>query len=434
MPLPDYIPYQRKPRWGKFILFIAIPLLLIIGIVVLQIPRVNRAVFWRLKIFTTYVDSIINPVGKLPTPNVSDEMIAITDLPTDIPIPQATVSEPATAPTAPVFSAPTPQPTPLPAKAYITPAAYDPIRDKEDFNNCGPATLALALRIYGWVGDQYDISKVIKPNRDDSNVNVEELVYYVKNYATTLNATFRVGGTLDTLRKFLANGIPVIIEETFTTDRDYLINDDRWSGHYLLITGYDDYTQQVTAQDVLSGPNQLISYGVLEQHWQSFNHVYIPVFKLEQTEFVMQLLGNDADTEMNRRNALAAAQQDTQKNPQNAFAWFNVGSNLVGLERYVEAAKAYDKAREIGLPMRMLRYQFGPFIAYFHAGRIDDLMALTKYALSITRVSEEAMLWRGWAFYRKGDFSAALTYFRNALDIHPGYADAIYGINAASKQ
>ena len=29
---------------------------------------------------------------------------------------------------------------------------------------------------------------------------------------------------------------------------------------------------------------------------------------------------------------------------------------------------------QCGLPQRMLRYQFGPFFAYFHTGRIDDLL------------------------------------------------------------
>lgn len=324
---------------------------------------------------------------------------------------------------------PTSIPTPLPSSASLNPPPYDPIRDKEDFNNCGPATLALALRFYGWNGDQYDISKVIKPNRDDSNVNVEELVYYVRTQAGWLDADFRVGGSMDTLRKFLSNGIPVIIEETFMTDRDYLINDDRWAGHYLLLTGYDDAARQVTTQDVLLGPNQVISYDALEDHWQSFNHVYILVFRPEQADLVKTLMGADEDPKVNRQNALAAAQKETQMNPQNAFAWFDVGSNLVALERYNEAAQAYDKAWSIGWPLRMLRYQFGPFIAYFHAGRIDDLMTLTKFALGITRVSEEGMLWRGWAFYRKGDKTSALTYFRNSLDIHPGYLDALNAIN-----
>jgi len=428
MPFPEYIPYQRKNRWVK-ILLILIVVLIVLGVLILQIPRVNRAIYWRMKIISTYLDSLLNPVGKLPTPIVSSQNIVMTDLPTLTSEPRTATPSPLLTPTPTMIPTPTAVPTPLPSSAYLNPPPYDPIRDKEDFNNCGPATLALALRYYSWIGDQYDIAKVIKPNRDDSNVNVEELIYYVRTQAGWLNAEYRVGGNLDTLRKYLSNGIPVIIEETVMTDRIYLINDDRWAGHYLLLTGYDDAARQVTTQDVLLGPNKVISYDTLEEHWQSFNHVYILVFRPEQADLVQTLMGVDADVIANRQNALAAAERETQMNPQNAFAWFDVGSNLVALDRYNEAAQAYDKARSIGLPLRMLRYQFGPFIAYFHTGRIDDLMTLTKYALGITRVSEEAMLWRGWAFYRENDKTAALTYFRNSLDIHPGYQDALHAID-----
>ena len=148
--------------------------------------------------------------------------------------------------------------------------------------------------------------------------------------------------------------------------------------------------------------------------------VYPP--EMEQT--LMNVLGDNWDVDINRQHALETAQRETEEDPQNAFAWFNLGTNLTYFERYDEAANAYDTARTIGLPQRMLRYQFGPFISYFHSLRTDDLLVLTKYALGITRTSEEAMLWRGWAFYRQGDSSTALKYFRDALKIHPNYEDA----------
>ena len=50
-------------------------------------------------------------------------------------------------------------------------------------------------------------------------------------------------------------------------------------------------------------------------------------------------------------------------------------------------------------------------------------------ALGITRTSEEAMLWRGWGFYRQGDSGTALRFFRDALKINPLYEDAQYAIN-----
>ena len=55
-------------------------------------------------------------------------------------------------------------------------------------------------------------------------------------------------------------------------------------------------------------------------------------------------------------------------------------------------------------------------------------MALTRFALDITRTSEEAMLWRGWGLYRMGDKSAAMSFFRDALRIRPDYEDAITAI------
>ncbi|MBI1855286.1 MAG: tetratricopeptide repeat protein, partial [Chloroflexi bacterium] len=111
--------------------------------------------------------------------------------------------------------------------------------------------------------------------------------------------------------------------------------------------------------------------------------------------------------------------------PNDAFAWFNYGTNLTALENYTEAANAYDKARSLGLPQRMMRYQFGPFIAYFQSNRIDDLTALTKYALERTPSSEEAMLWNGWGIYRQGDAQGAITMWRKALGARPGYVDAL---------
>jgi tetratricopeptide (TPR) repeat protein len=311
----------------------------------------------------------------------------------------------------------------------LTPPAYDEIRDKEDLNNCGPATLALYLRYYGWKGNQNDISKVIKPTREDRNVNVDELVYYVRTQSGWLNAEFRVGGNLDTLKKLLAAGFPVMIEETFKANISGWPGDDLWAGHYLLVTGYDDSVQQFTVQDSERGPNQKIPYPELDKNWQSFNRVYIMAFPPESQGTRESVLGENWDVKTNRQNALKSSEQETISDPGSAFAWFNYGTNLTYFESYNDAAAAYDKARTIGLPQRMLRYQFGPFISYFHSLRTDDLMALTKYALKITPPSEEAMLWRGWGFYRQGDKSQAIIYFNAALKIRPDYQDALYAID-----
>ncbi len=285
------------------------------------------------------------------------------------------------------------------------------------------------LRFYGWQGDQFDIAAVLKPERDDRNVNVDELTYYVHNYAGWLRAIYRVGGDLETLKKLLAAGIPVVIEESFYFDEPFWPNDDLWAAHYNLITGYDDSTQTFTGQDSFRGADQQIPYQTLQEYWQSFNHVYLIVYPPALEEVILAILGPDWQADANRQRALERAQAETVSNPTNAFAWFNLGSNLVYFERYAEAADAFDRARELGLPQRMLRYQFSPFFAYFHTGRVDDLLALSEYALKVTPNAEEALLWHGWALYRKGDTAGALADFQNALQQNPGYQDARYALD-----
>jgi tetratricopeptide (TPR) repeat protein len=289
--------------------------------------------------------------------------------------------------------------------------------------------LALYLRYYGWDGNQDTIAQVVKPLSEDRNVNPEELVYFVRTHAGWLNAEFRVGGDIQLLKQLIAAGFPVMIEESFFFDQPYWPNDDLWAAHYLLLTGYDDSSQTFTGQDSFHGPNQSIGYTTLNDYWQIFNRVYLLVYLPAQEETLKAVLGDNWDADANRQHALEVSQAETQSEPNNAFAWFNLGSNLVYFERYGEAASAYDTARNLGLPQRMLRYQFGPFFAYFHAGMTTELLALTEYALQRTPNSEEALLWHGWALYRMGNKNGAIADWQKAMEYHPGYQDAQYALD-----
>jgi tetratricopeptide (TPR) repeat protein len=153
--------------------------------------------------------------------------------------------------------------------------------------------------------------------------------------------------------------------------------------------------------------------------------IYLP----EEERELMSILGADWDPDQNRQRALEQAQAAAADDPDDAYAWFNLGSNLVYFERYDEAGLAYDRSRELGLPLRMFRYQFGPFIAYFQANRNEDLLLLADYARGVTEMSEETWLWYGWGLYRKNDFDGALAAWNKALSIHPGYKDAQYAID-----
>jgi len=402
--------------------FLILASLLVLALLTSQIPFVRNRLAWRLEIVTTYLRGLIYPVQPVPT-------AAVTAGP---PFPLSTSTPASVTPDMPVESSPTPAPTipPLPAQVSLPAPAYE----QQTMNNCGPATLVMALRMYGWNGTQKDIAEVIKPVDADRNVNPEEMRYYVLNYAGWLRAEYRVGGDLFLLKRLLAAGYAPIIEETFVFDSPYWPNDDLWAAHYLLLTGYDESTQTFTVHDSYHGPNLQVSYETVLKNWAPFNYVYMLIYLPEQEGELRTLLGSDWDEASNRQKALSLSEAATVKNPQDAFAWFNFGTNLVYFERYAEAAQAYDKARALGLPQRMFRYQFGPFIAYFHAYRIDDLITLTNYALQRTPNAEEALLWKGWALYRQGDKAGALALWQKALRERPGYPDAQYAIDFAKSQ
>ncbi|RME87125.1 MAG: hypothetical protein D6770_10100, partial [Anaerolineae bacterium] len=301
----------------------ALVILTALLVLLLQIPSLQSRLAWRFEIITTYLRGVVHPAGPVPTPLPS---------PTARVTPTAAYHKKA-APTATAAATPTVTPKPLPPRVALPSPAYE----QQDMNNCGPATLTMALRYYGWEGDQFDISDVIKPKRPDRNVNPEELVYYVRNYAGWLRAEYRVNGDLTLLKRLLAAGYPVIIEEVFRFDSPYWPNDDLWAAHYLLVTGYDDATRTVTGQDSFHGPDRQIPYDTLMENWKPFNYVYLLIYLPQEETELQTILGADWNPDVIRQNALTASQAATEVHPEDAFAWFNLGTNLVALERYAEA-------------------------------------------------------------------------------------------------
>jgi tetratricopeptide (TPR) repeat protein len=93
-----------------------------------------------------------------------------------------------------------------------------------------------------------------------------------------------------------------------------------------------------------------------------------------------------------------------------------------------QAAQAYDRARQIGLPWRMLWYQFGPFTAYYAVGRYQEMVALADATLSTADNIEELYYWKGMALKAEGDLAGARQAWQRAVQLNKNYrapADAL---------
>ncbi|MCP4357760.1 MAG: hypothetical protein GY796_07080 [Chloroflexi bacterium] len=323
---------------------------------------------------------------------------------------------------------PTSVPTPLPAQAYIEGLQIIP----QKFNNCGPANLTINLNHYGAAAEQLDIAAQIRPTYDDRNVSPHELAAYVNN-ETPLQAAVFSGGNLTMLKRLLANGFPVVIE------KGLLPNDwQGWMGHYLTLIGYDDTAQEFIALDTFLGPWDSSglheSYDFIEEHWQHFNYTFYVVYPPEQETALMAVLGPEmTDPQQMWLHAVRLAQTEVDKNHNNAFAWFNLGTSLTHLAQltdnttyYGHAAAAYDQARTIGLPWRMLWYQFQPYAAYLATGRVDDVLTLAEATLSSSGGDylEESFYYRGLAYAILGDNGRAQSNLQKAIALNPTYTAA----------
>ena len=300
----------------------------------------------------------------------------------------------------------------------------------QGWNNCGPATLTNALTHFGYSDDQLRAANWLKPNREDKNVTPGEMIAFVNSQIPELPvyALTRMGGDLELLKTLIANRFPVIIEEGY----DPPPHDQGWMGHYLLIAGYDDSSQQFTTYDSFTGPNKIYSYEHIEEFWRHFNYTYIVVYESGREPELLALLGEDADIQQNALKTLEEARQDALQNPQDPFAWFNIGSTYVALapsyqqEAYEFAAVAYDEARKYGLPWRMMWYQFGPLEAYNAVGRYNDTLALTTANRNDGggHWVEETFYYGGVAREMMGEAGRALENYKQAVFLNSNYEEA----------
>ncbi len=352
--------------------------------------------------------------------------------------PEATPTPAATPTPTPI---PSPTPTPLPGNTRLTGVIYQ----SQDWNNCGPATLSMALSYFGVAHTQYQTAAFLKPNGEDRNVTPGEMAAYV-NTQTNYRAIERVNGSLEMLKQFLVNHIPVIIEvgDRAPTEVSWVDSEPgaayrEWWGHYLLVAGYDDATSALFVYDSLiwdiptetnSPQGDYYTYENLAALWPQFNRAFIVLYPPEQGAIVTAILGeNMADSRM-WQMALERSQNDISQDNQNAFYWFNLGSAYSALQMYSEAATAFDEARTIGLPWRMMWYQFGPYESYYQVGRYVDVILLADATLQNRPYFEESFYYRGLAQLALGDSEDARINFQAAATFNPHFEPAIHSLQS----
>ena len=456
-----------RKRTKSIILLVAVgQMLIVLGL--LALPAVVQAVPGRYRVWLQenypamgeISENVIAQVAPVSTAlpaaqQVPDTQIDISSLIGDQPVstleaeggdtitlPQAVTPEPTAAevsveesaevvsPTPAPTNTPAPTPTPMPLPNRVVLDGMGVI--KQSFNNCGPANLTQVLNWYGSDITQEDVASYLKPNPEDRNVSPWQISDYVNEQMPGYNAITRSGGDLDMIKRFLAAGFPVVIE------KGYELPESGWWGHYLTVYGYDDDLEELYSQDTYLGPfdgsGRTDTYRDFLPYWQQFNNTFYVVYRPEQEETVKSLMGEEMFDDIKMWQKVAAmAEQETTLRPDDVFSWFNLGTaltrigGLTGEAKYYQGgAQAFDKAREIGLPPRMLWYQFEPYLAYLRTDRYQDIVALADATLETQggRNVEETFWYKGHALAYLGDVDGAITAYRTALSVNENFYPA----------
>jgi tetratricopeptide (TPR) repeat protein len=373
---------------------------------------------------------VTEPTTTLPAPTA-------TLPPTDTPDNKATSSvaeslerdtpAPTTVPTATASPSPTTTPEPLPESAILQ--GIGVIR--QTFNNCGPANLTQVLNFNELAITQEQVASYLKPNVEDRNVSPWQIADYV-NEQTPLVASAHSGGTLEMLKQFIAAGFPVVVE------KGYELPQSGWWGHYVTVFGYDDGSQLFHTQDTYLGPwdgsGRTISYSDMDIYWQQFNYTFYVVYQPAEEARVQAILGADMlNTFTMWSHAASRADLERKADPESAFAWFNLGTSLTRMGEmtgesnyYQGGVQAFDQARELGLPSRMLWYQFRPYMAYWKSERLDDVIALADATLETQggRNVEETYWYKGHALLSQGKVAEAIAAYEAALVVNQNFYPA----------
>lgn len=360
-------------------------------------------------------------ISTVPSPT-AEMLPAEESVATETPVPESTTAPPTATPTS------TPSPTPLPEQVVLD----DLIVEKQGFNNCGPANLTIALNYWGDNTTQEVAADYLKPNIEDRNVSPWQISDYVNEF-TTLRSTVHSGGDMDMLKAFIAAGYPVVIEKGYEPS-----NGTGWYGHYLTVYGYDDTEGEIYSRDTNLGPfdgsPRIDNYEEFLAWWQHFNYTFYVIFPPEDESIVMDIIPDVLEDPITMwQYAADRARDEIQREPDDVFTHFNLGVSLTYLGQltadtnyYAQAVETFDISREIGLPPRTLFYEHRPLMAYWKAGRLDDVIELTDALLQTTggRWVEEIFWYRGHALATQGDLLGAQEAYLRALEVNRNFYPA----------
>ncbi|MEK7572173.1 MAG: C39 family peptidase [Patescibacteria group bacterium] len=296
----------------------------------------------------------------------------------------------------------------------------------QSYNNCGPASLSMTLSHYGLSISQEILADSLRPHRngfgidDDKSTTLEEMAEEAKKY--DLRPYHRPNGTLTQMKQFIAHGMPIITKEWLNETEDI--------GHYRLLRGYDDITQEIIQDDSYEGKDLRFSYPLFDKLWEKYNYEYLVLVPKEKQHIAEMILGEDNDPKVAWQHAAEKAEKKFTENPNDVASGFNLVAASYELGNYEKAVKVFEQIESL-LPRRALWYQIEPIQAYFELGNYERVFALSDAIINDTNPAvTELYVLRGEIYKKQGNIEEARAEFEKAVYYNKNVKEAQEALKA----
>ena len=226
--------------------------------------------------------------------------------------------------------------SPLPAHADLGPMRHI----WQSLNNCGPASVVMALSLFGVDADQEvarlalrgpDVRRGMGPGPVDPWVND---LYGLRSIS-------RLNGTNDLMKRLIANGFAPMVTQWMQDPSISRI------AHWRTVRGYDDDAKTFYVNDPMLGANVALSYEWFNANWQPFSYRWMVLYEPKDQGRLQQLIGADW-TESGMRDAFYARAKADAYAQDTSAAWLAYGEAAYQDGWFAEAVAAFDRGMQLG--------------------------------------------------------------------------------------
>jgi hypothetical protein len=262
--------------------------------------------------------------------------------------------------------------SPLPAHADLGPMRHI----WQSLNNCGPASVVMALSVFGIQADQEAARLALRGPDVRRGMGPAPVDPWVSDLYG-LRSISRMNGTIELMKTLVANGFAPMVTQWMQDPSISRI------AHWRTVRGYDDDAKSFYVNDPMLGSNVALSYEWFNANWQPFSYRWMVLYEPKDQGRLQQLIGADWTETGMRDRFYARAKADAYAQDTSA-AWLTYGEAAYQDGWFAEAVAAFERGMQLGSATGVFTVRNSYPLALRALGRQNDANSAAASLATLT--------------------------------------------------